>query len=142
VIVKKVWKIRRLTTIWAPTACYRDSFTKAISTLPVPDMLSCSLYLLKLPLFKLYEAQHPTTNRRLLAIFPSVSIKHAYSVKSQSMLRPTFTYLRPQLPWASLYKHWLFLFRFPDLLLYPENHLLQYGSSLDLLCKKRSCFSN
>jgi hypothetical protein len=26
-IVKKMWKPRRLTTLWASTACYRDSFT-------------------------------------------------------------------------------------------------------------------
>jgi hypothetical protein len=25
--VKKVWEPRRLTTLWASTACYRDSFT-------------------------------------------------------------------------------------------------------------------
>jgi hypothetical protein len=26
-IVKKIWDPRRLTTLWASTACYRDSFT-------------------------------------------------------------------------------------------------------------------
>jgi hypothetical protein len=26
-IVKKIWELRRLTTLWASTACYRDSFT-------------------------------------------------------------------------------------------------------------------
>jgi hypothetical protein len=26
-IVKKMWEPRRLTTLWATTACYRDSFT-------------------------------------------------------------------------------------------------------------------
>jgi hypothetical protein len=25
--IKKTWKPRRLTTLWASTACYRDSFT-------------------------------------------------------------------------------------------------------------------
>jgi hypothetical protein len=26
-IVKEMWEPRRLTTLWASTACYRDSFT-------------------------------------------------------------------------------------------------------------------
>jgi hypothetical protein len=26
-IVKKMWELRRLTTLWASMACYRDSFT-------------------------------------------------------------------------------------------------------------------
>jgi hypothetical protein len=26
-IVKKIWESRRLTALWASTACYRDSFT-------------------------------------------------------------------------------------------------------------------
>jgi hypothetical protein len=26
-IVQKIWEPRRLTTLWASTACYRDSFT-------------------------------------------------------------------------------------------------------------------
>jgi hypothetical protein len=26
-IVQKMWEFRRLTTVWASTACYRDSFT-------------------------------------------------------------------------------------------------------------------
>jgi hypothetical protein len=59
-IVQKMWEPRRLTTIWASTACYRDSLTFYIPNKNGPDkygLLGCNA---------LYFGDSPTFRRNIL----------------------------------------------------------------------------
>jgi hypothetical protein len=71
--VYKMWEPRRLTTLWALTACYRDSFT-FIYLLPIVIILSSTegRHSLLLDLYKLFEwdfSGFPPSYRNITFIF-------------------------------------------------------------------------